>query len=973
MAKFEVQARVLDLLGKDQIADTPTAISELFKNAYDAYATEAFLDVYPDQDLAIVSDNGVGMSEDVVIKRWLVIGTSDKRDVIEPPKGEKHRIIMGEKGIGRLAISTIGDTLLMITKTRNAKYPYTALLINWSIVKNNRLLLSDINIPVLPLESIEELESGILAKMVEAVRNSISVHEEDGLFKGFENTRASMLDQLQHFKLNIDAIKRTGIESNQSGTIFYIADLNPDIRSFVRGQSRNDPQGNEMNLELVQLLGNFVNRFRSETDIQFSADVRFWDDDINDLKSAFDAWDSISPEDVDLHDHYFDIHFDENGIYTGTMNIFGEEVALPPPAEQRPGNVECGPFDVRLWYVQGRRKESTLSDEHFSLMENKLGKFGGLMLYRDDIRVLSYGKPEIDWLKFEERRSKGAWRYFFSYRRMFGFVAITNENNPKLRDKAGREGLIANKAYRDLRNTLIGFFVDIADRYFTKKSDFINQKKVIAAHKIVLDAQDKRAEEKREKLIKSLRGKINYIDQVEKMLTKLYDSSISGLSNVKDGDPEELLVRVEKFTQKLTGMEEKARCIIPEEFLLPDDTDIITLKHDYEQKWPVFKNETDKLLRKFEDEINTRFEGIKASEARAKEIREAYDEAQGRVTSEFALLRADADKMTEFIIANCMKVQEKAFARIDDILLSLTSSKEITDAFTSGRGDFGSVLAGMQRASHESATHIEDLKLRLHSYIEGFFEEQRDILPDLQSGIITNLKEDLTKNLDLVQLGLSVEIIDHDLNKLYGGMKAKFKELNRKFSKDALLVEYLSVLEANFQHIEQRYKLMSPLYRGSYRRKKEIDGKQILKYLNDFLHHQLDVSGVSIEASNRFKSFTVNEAPAVILPVFVNIVDNSIYWIRKRDEDKLVKLDCVNDVLTINDSGSGIHETILDKIFDSFFTKKPGGRGLGLYIARANLERYNHEIWATNDPPYKDSSLTGACICIKFNEKAIVR
>ena len=46
MAQFRTKARAVDLLGKGQIADLPTAISELWKNGYDAYARNLNCDLY---------------------------------------------------------------------------------------------------------------------------------------------------------------------------------------------------------------------------------------------------------------------------------------------------------------------------------------------------------------------------------------------------------------------------------------------------------------------------------------------------------------------------------------------------------------------------------------------------------------------------------------------------------------------------------------------------------------------------------------------------------------------------------------------------------------------------------------------------------------------------------------------------------------------------------------------------------------
>ena len=51
MAKFHVRARTVDMLGRQQIAGIPTAISELFKNAHDAYARTVEVDYFREDDI----------------------------------------------------------------------------------------------------------------------------------------------------------------------------------------------------------------------------------------------------------------------------------------------------------------------------------------------------------------------------------------------------------------------------------------------------------------------------------------------------------------------------------------------------------------------------------------------------------------------------------------------------------------------------------------------------------------------------------------------------------------------------------------------------------------------------------------------------------------------------------------------------------------------------------------------------------
>jgi PAS domain S-box-containing protein len=55
-------------------------------------------------------------------------------------------------------------------------------------------------------------------------------------------------------------------------------------------------------------------------------------------------------------------------------------------------------------------------------------------------------------------------------------------------------------------------------------------------------------------------------------------------------------------------------------------------------------------------------------------------------------------------------------------------------------------------------------------------------------------------------------------------------------------------------------------------------------------------------------------------------------------------------VLSVSDSGPGIKPDLLVSIFDSFYTTKAGGMGVGLSICRSIIEDYGGTIWAENRP-----------------------
>ena len=60
----------------------------------------------------------------------------------------------------------------------------------------------------------------------------------------------------------------------------------------------------------------------------------------------------------------------------------------------------------------------------------------------------------------------------------------------------------------------------------------------------------------------------------------------------------------------------------------------------------------------------------------------------------------------------------------------------------------------------------------------------------------------------------------------------------------------------------------------------------------------------------------------------------------------LVGLDAVE--IEVADSGSGLSEELLARLFQPFVTRRPDGTGLGLWISRGLVERYGGDIQAGN-------------------------
>ena len=111
--------------------------------------------------------------------------------------------------------------------------------------------------------------------------------------------------------------------------------------------------------------------------------------------------------------------------------------------------------------------------------------------------------------------------------------------------------------------------------------------------------------------------------------------------------------------------------------------------------------------------------------------------------------------------------------------------------------------------------------------------------------------------------------------------------------------------------------------------------------------------------------FTFFTYESIIKPVFINIMNNAIYWLIP-SEKREIHISYENGTILIMNSGVEIENMDLEDIFTLFFSRKMDGRGIGLYLVRTNLHTIGYEIHATNEKVH--NKLKGACFMIKAIE-----
>lgn len=114
--KYEMtlSLNVLRHLGINLYSSNPAVLSEAVANAWDADANHVYITLDRPNSRIVVQDTGCGMTLEDVNSRYLKIG-HERRNLPNGAKTPSGRAVMGRKGIGKLALFSIAQTVLIET------------------------------------------------------------------------------------------------------------------------------------------------------------------------------------------------------------------------------------------------------------------------------------------------------------------------------------------------------------------------------------------------------------------------------------------------------------------------------------------------------------------------------------------------------------------------------------------------------------------------------------------------------------------------------------------------------------------------------------------------------------------------------------------------------------------------------------------------------------------------------------------
>ena len=423
--KIRPYARLITMLGDQLIRDETIALSELIKNAYDADASWVKISLNNfNENLTsradssiVIEDNGNGMNKDILEKHWLNPATPVKlKNKQSDPLTQKGRYIQGEKGIGRFAVFKLGR-VVRITTRRQAKDSSNHFIDKGELGENTlyydfarydddfisergkdrELFLDDLRVEFSQTDpqffKCQPLKLGMEKDLTTGTHGTrIEISKLRGSWSKYKLERVcSQTSDLQPL---------LKVSKNTDFRIYFY--LNEE---WYHNNSKDD------NLKVLDLL---------------------------DSKSVFKVEEGI------FHQENRSFSFNLNGVPT-TLSLDDPEIQGLYLYKQLYGDMpkkECGDFKFDFFLFDFAGGPTQPPKYHLDRKDKSLLKKHRIYLYRDDIRVMPYGSPEDDWLNVDVIRGTKRADTFLSNDQTVGWIFITQRDNPGLKDKTNREGLI---------------------------------------------------------------------------------------------------------------------------------------------------------------------------------------------------------------------------------------------------------------------------------------------------------------------------------------------------------------------------------------------------------------------------------------------------------------------------------------------------------------------------------------------------
>lgn len=237
----------------------------------------------------------------------------------------------------------------------------------------------------------------------------------------------------------------------------------------------------------------------------------------------------------------------------------------------------------------------------------------------------------------------------------------------------------------------------------------------------------------------------------------------------------------------------------------------------------------------------------------------------------------------------------------------------------------------------EASRRLKQEKTRIDAENEDVFAPYIGALESLKESIdlehlaafgleeANDMRAELDRLNSLAQLGIAVEIVGHELQAYDDVIGAGLRRLPPEIRGEKAARD----IEFGYEGLTDQLRFLSPLRLAGQKIQRWVTGAEIGDYVAEFFKLQLANNRIVLNVTEAFRSLRVFDQQSRLYPVFINLLNNSIYWVATSDApERTITLDVVDERVIVGDSGPGVDREDVDRLFSLFFTRKArGGRG----------------------------------------------
>lgn len=516
---FTVSARTARLIGQENFANAEGAVIELVKNSYDADSSISLILIDTFSDTLYIFDNGDGMTEKIIRKHWMTIGTDDKRTNF---KSNKERVRTGAKGIGRFALDRLGRKCNMLTKQTNDEAQFWE--VDWGQFDNKDSVISDIKAKL-----SQRYEFDFKDFISEILRSYDLSTDISDFWKENTGTLIQITELRDHWDEKAIESLYSSLEilvpplETNIFSIFLYNSINPEIYGQVKSALCDDFDYKvSVSVHEDQVVE--IEVHRNELNVQDLARYGFFE--LSNLK-----------------DPKYQKEIFEKGVFKIDTKLEGLLAGFKAVDKNR--NLEkIGAFSFSFYFMKrggGQEKDEDFGKYpykavNYSQRAKWLDKFGGIKIFRDNFRVRPYGEARsssFDWLDLGKRALSNPTVTRPGYRvrpqQVYGILNISRIGNINFEDKSSREGLQENDTFILLKEVITSI-IEIFEN---------DRNQIMMALKKIYDDRNKKAKAKKE-ADEKIKGKGKSTAD-EKVLIDAIEAYKEEIEDLKD---EQKLLRV---------------------------------------------------------------------------------------------------------------------------------------------------------------------------------------------------------------------------------------------------------------------------------------------------------------------------------------------------------------------------------------------------------------------------------------------